>query len=73
MLALNKRCAYLALRIESRKSELIISRGISCMLELKQLEWVRIGEKCSLKTVVGLDLILGFSTDRLCSLNLFLG
>ena len=57
--------ASLALRIESRL-EKIFSIGISCMLLA-----VRLGEerKCS-AAVVGLDLVLGLSMVRQCSLNL---
>ena len=57
--------ASLALRIESRL-EKIFSLGISCMLLA-----VGLGEerKCS-AAVVGLDLVLGLSMVRQCSLNL---
>ena len=57
--------ASLALRIESRL-EKIFSIGISCMLLA-----VLLGEerKCS-AAVVGLDLVLGLSMVRQCSLNL---
>ena len=55
--------ASLALRIESRL-EKICSMGINCMSLAVWLE----GRKCS-AAVVGLDLVLGLSIVRWCSLT----
>jgi len=56
--------AFLALRIESRL-EKIFSMGINCM---SLAVWLGEDRKCS-ATVVRLDLVLGLSAVRRCSLN----
>ena len=56
--------ASLALRIESR-FEKTFSMGISCM---SLAVWLGEDRKCS-AAVVGLDLLLGLSIVRRCSLN----
>ena len=55
--------ASLALRMESRLEE-IFSMGISCM---SLAVWLVEDRKCS-AAVVGLDLVLGLSMVRRCSL-----
>ena len=56
--------ASLALRMESRLEE-IFSMGISCM---SLAVWLVEDRKCS-AAVVGLDLVLGLSMVRRCSLK----